>query len=152
MVTDKQFFLLNKQYLINFDAVKEVEHYFARKLLVKLTIDAPEKLLVAKEKARSFLEWLETPFKTASFPPTVSLAHKRRLRDPPLRYIACQCREIGRIAYPADIAIGPDKTKCPLADGRRGKKKVERDLVAFTPGEKIHPCVSIGMQLPVQGL
>jgi two-component system response regulator LytT len=59
LVTDKQFFRLNKQYLINFDAVKEVEHYFARKLLVKLTIDAPEKLLVAKEKARSFLEWLE---------------------------------------------------------------------------------------------
>jgi two-component system response regulator LytT len=59
LVTERQFFRLNKQYLINFDAVKEVEHYFARKLLVKLTIDAPEKLLVAKEKARSFLEWLE---------------------------------------------------------------------------------------------
>ena len=59
LVTDHQFFRLNKQYLINFDAVKEVEHYFARKLLVKLIVDAPDKLLVAKEKATDFLRWLE---------------------------------------------------------------------------------------------
>jgi two-component system, LytTR family, response regulator LytT len=59
LVTDQQFFRLNKQYLINFDAVKEVEHYFARKLLVRLTIEAPEKLLVSKEKASEFLRWLE---------------------------------------------------------------------------------------------
>jgi two-component system response regulator LytT len=59
LVTDQQFFRLNKQYLINFDAVKEVEHYFARKLLVKLIVDAPDKLLVAKEKAADFLRWLE---------------------------------------------------------------------------------------------
>jgi two-component system response regulator LytT len=59
LVTNQQFFRLNKQYLINFDAVKEVEHYFARKLLVKLIVDAPDKLLVAKEKATDFLRWLE---------------------------------------------------------------------------------------------
>jgi two-component system response regulator LytT len=59
LVTDQQFFRLNKQYLINFDAVKEVEHYFARKLLVRLTVEAPEKLLVSKEKASDFLRWLE---------------------------------------------------------------------------------------------
>ena len=59
LVTNHQFFRVNKQYLINFDAVKEVEHYFARKLLVKLTVDAPDKLLVAKEKAAEFLRWLE---------------------------------------------------------------------------------------------
>ncbi len=59
LVTDKQFFRLNRQYLINFHAVKEVEHYFARKLLVKLTIPSTEKLLVSKEKVTSFLRWLE---------------------------------------------------------------------------------------------
>jgi len=51
---------LNRQYLVNFDAVKEVEHYFARKLLVNLTVATPEKLLVAKEKVRTFLDWLES--------------------------------------------------------------------------------------------
>ena len=56
---EKQFFRLNRQYLINFKAVKEVEHYFARKLLVNLVVPAPEKLLVSKEKVTSFLHWLE---------------------------------------------------------------------------------------------
>lgn len=59
LVTEKQFFRLNRQYLINFSAIKEVEHYFARKLLVILTVPVPEKLLVSKEKVSSFLEWLE---------------------------------------------------------------------------------------------
>ena len=59
LLTDKQFFRINRQYLINFHAIKEVEHYFARKLFVKLAIPVTDKLLVSKEKASSFLEWLE---------------------------------------------------------------------------------------------
>jgi two-component system, LytTR family, response regulator LytT len=59
LVTDKHFFRMNRQYLINFHAVKEVEHYFARKLLVNLTIPAPDKLLVPREKVSAFLQWLE---------------------------------------------------------------------------------------------
>jgi two-component system response regulator LytT len=55
----KDFFRLNRQYLINFNAVKEVEHYFARKLLVNLAIPAKDKLLVSKEKVSSFLHWLD---------------------------------------------------------------------------------------------
>lgn len=55
----KQFFRLNRQYLINFNAVKEVEHYFARKLLVNLVVPVKEKLLVSKEKVSSFLNWLD---------------------------------------------------------------------------------------------
>ena len=59
LVSSRQFFRLNRQYLVNFSAVSEVEHYFARKLLVKLIIPITEKLLVSKEKASSFLHWLE---------------------------------------------------------------------------------------------
>ena len=59
LLPEKQFFRLNRQYLINFSAVKEVEHYFARKLLVNLAVPAPEKLLVSKEKVSIFLDWLE---------------------------------------------------------------------------------------------
>ncbi len=55
----KQFFRLNRQYLINFSAIKEVEHYFDRKLLVNLTVSCPEKLLIGKEKTTTFLQWLE---------------------------------------------------------------------------------------------
>jgi two-component system response regulator LytT len=59
LVTEKQFFRLNRQYLINFQAVKEAELYFARKLLVTLVIAVVEKLLVPRDKASQFLAWME---------------------------------------------------------------------------------------------
>ena len=59
LLTDSQFFRLNRQYLINFHAIKDVEHYFARKLLVNLTIPFTDKLLVPKEKVSVFLSWLD---------------------------------------------------------------------------------------------
>ncbi|MBC9929215.1 LytR/AlgR family response regulator transcription factor [Chitinophaga qingshengii] len=55
----RQFYRLNRQYLINFTAIREVEHYFARKLLVSLQVATPEKLLIGKEKTALFLQWLE---------------------------------------------------------------------------------------------
>ena len=56
---EKQFFRLNRQYLVNFKVIKEVEHYFARKLLVNPVIPVKEKLLVPKERASDFLHWLD---------------------------------------------------------------------------------------------
>lgn len=57
-VSGKQFFRVNRQYLVNFKAIKEVEHYFMRKLYVTLVIETPEKLLINKEKSHSFLSWM----------------------------------------------------------------------------------------------
>jgi len=59
IVSPKQFFRVNRQYLVNFKAIKEVEPYFMRKLHVKLVVETPEKLLVNKEKAHGFLSWME---------------------------------------------------------------------------------------------
>jgi len=58
-VSAKQFFRLNRQYLVNFKAIKEVEPYFLRKLYVKLVVETPDKLLVNKEKSHNFLTWME---------------------------------------------------------------------------------------------
>lgn len=58
-VSPDQFFRVNRQYLINFKAIKEVELYFMRKLHVKLVLETPEKLLVNKEKSPYFLSWME---------------------------------------------------------------------------------------------
>jgi two-component system, LytTR family, response regulator LytT len=55
----KQFYRLNRQYLVNFSAIKEVEHYYGRKLLVKLVVPCPDDLLLGKEKTTAFLQWLE---------------------------------------------------------------------------------------------
>jgi two-component system, LytTR family, response regulator LytT len=59
LLPEKQFYRLNRQYLINFSAVKEVEHYFARKLLVNPVITTKDKLIVSKEKVTDFLHWLD---------------------------------------------------------------------------------------------
>ena len=59
LLPKKQFYRLNRQYLINFNAVKEVEHYFARKLLVNPVIPMKDKLIVSKEKVTEFLHWLD---------------------------------------------------------------------------------------------
>ena len=59
LLPPSQFFRVNRQYLINYSAVKEVEHYFARKLFVHLIISTPDKLLVGKDKSTMFLSWLE---------------------------------------------------------------------------------------------
>jgi len=54
-----QFYRVNRQYLINFSAIKEVEQYFTRKLFIHLTVATPENLLIGKEKTTAFLQWLE---------------------------------------------------------------------------------------------
>ena len=59
LVSSKQFFRVNRQYLVNFKAIKEIEHYFLRKLFVKLVIETPDKLLINKEKTPAFLSWME---------------------------------------------------------------------------------------------
>ncbi|UYQ91721.1 LytTR family DNA-binding domain-containing protein [Chitinophaga horti] len=58
-VSGRDFFRLNRQSLVAFKAIKEVEPYFLRKLYVKLVIETPEKLLVNKEKSQQFLSWME---------------------------------------------------------------------------------------------
>ncbi|WP_298741130.1 LytTR family DNA-binding domain-containing protein [uncultured Chitinophaga sp.] len=55
----EQFFRLNRQCLINFNAIKEVERYFTRRLLVVPVMGFTHQLLVSREKAGSFLSWLE---------------------------------------------------------------------------------------------
>ncbi|PSL34949.1 LytR/AlgR family response regulator transcription factor [Chitinophaga ginsengisoli] len=59
LLSDRQFFRLNRQYLINFDAIKEVERYFARKLLVIPTLLFPGKMIVSRQRGKDFLDWLE---------------------------------------------------------------------------------------------
>ena len=53
-----QFYRANRQYLVNYSAIKEVEHYLARKLFVKLVIPTTDQLIVGKDKAAAFLNWL----------------------------------------------------------------------------------------------
>lgn len=58
-LSSKQFYRVNRQYLVNFSAIKEVEHYSARKLCIRLMVPTPEELLIGKEKTTAFLSWME---------------------------------------------------------------------------------------------
>ena len=58
MLDSRQFYRANHQFIVNFDAIKEFEPYFNRKLTVKLKAPLPELLLVNKEKSTQFTQWM----------------------------------------------------------------------------------------------
>ncbi len=58
MLDAQQFFRANRQYLINFAAIRHVENDFARKLSVKLSLRTPDPVTVSKAKATDFLKWM----------------------------------------------------------------------------------------------
>ena len=52
------FYRVNRQFLVNRAAIKDVSQYFGRKLLVNLVLPVEEKITVGRMKATAFLEWL----------------------------------------------------------------------------------------------
>lgn len=54
-----EFYRANRQFIVNRIFIKEIEHYFARKLMILLTQKSPENIVVSKAKASDFLRWME---------------------------------------------------------------------------------------------
>ncbi|MGK9118088.1 MULTISPECIES: LytR/AlgR family response regulator transcription factor [Sphingobacteriaceae] len=52
------FFRANRQFIINRAAVQMAEHFFNRRLIVKLSVETPERIIVSKVKASDLLAWL----------------------------------------------------------------------------------------------
>ena len=52
------FYRANRQFLINRNAIRNIEKFFGRKLVVKMNTDTPETMIVSKAKASDFLSWL----------------------------------------------------------------------------------------------
>lgn len=55
----QQFYRVNRQYLLSYDAIQEIEHYEDRKLLLLLKSSQAERILVSKAKAPAFLMWMQ---------------------------------------------------------------------------------------------
>ena len=53
------FFRANRQFIVHREAIKEVERYFSRKLIIQLQFDFAEKIIVSKARASVFLAWLQ---------------------------------------------------------------------------------------------
>jgi two-component system, LytTR family, response regulator LytT len=52
------FFRANRQFLVNRKAIKDVSHYFNRKMVANLTLPFPEQIIVGKLKTTEFMQWL----------------------------------------------------------------------------------------------
>ncbi|MBT30342.1 MAG: DNA-binding response regulator [Thalassobius sp.] len=57
-ITGSNFYRINRQYLVNREAIKSASRFFGRKLVVSLLIPYKETILVSKAKVTSFLNWL----------------------------------------------------------------------------------------------
>jgi len=53
------FYRANRQFLINRHAIRDIERFFGRKLVVKTLVNAPEPIIISKAKTADFLGWLE---------------------------------------------------------------------------------------------
>lgn len=53
-----RFYRVNRQFLVNRGAIRDVSHYFGRKLLLNLTIPFEQKITVGRLKTNDFLDWL----------------------------------------------------------------------------------------------
>lgn len=56
-LSELDFYRVNRQYIVNRMAIKEVEPYYLRKLDIHLTVPVPSKLLINKNKRTDFLKW-----------------------------------------------------------------------------------------------
>ena len=55
----QMFYRANRQFIVHKEAIISVEQYFARKLVLKLSLTTPETVVVSKAKASHFLRWME---------------------------------------------------------------------------------------------
>ncbi len=53
------FYRANRQFIIRYDAIREFEPYFNRKLAIRLNSATPEPVIISKAKAGDFVRWLE---------------------------------------------------------------------------------------------
>jgi two-component system, LytTR family, response regulator LytT len=57
-LTTGQFYRVNRQHLVNREAIRDVSQYFNRRLLVNLKIPFEEQITVGRLKQHAFLDWL----------------------------------------------------------------------------------------------
>lgn len=59
LIDPSRFFRANRQFIINRNSIVNAEHYFTRRLVLKLSIITPEPVIVSKVKSSELLRWME---------------------------------------------------------------------------------------------
>jgi DNA-binding LytR/AlgR family response regulator len=55
------FFRINRQILLNKNAIKEIQPYFERRVVIKTDLKIKEQLIVSRLKVTEFMNWVEQP-------------------------------------------------------------------------------------------
>jgi len=59
MLNPQLFFRANRQFILNRNTIQDIEHYFNRRLVLKLQCETPVKIIVSRLKVQDFLLWVE---------------------------------------------------------------------------------------------
>lgn len=59
MLNPEMFFKTNRQFIVNRNGIGSIEHYFNRRLALKLQIETPVKIVVSRLRSPDFLYWVE---------------------------------------------------------------------------------------------
>lgn len=55
-----QFFRINRKFIVGIDAIGEIEPYFNNRLLLKLNPAAGEEVIVSRQRAKEFKDWMDS--------------------------------------------------------------------------------------------
>ena len=58
-ISAQQFYRINRQMIVNRQAIEGVESYANQRMMVHLRVATPEKVVVPRLKVRPFLNWME---------------------------------------------------------------------------------------------
>ncbi len=58
-VSSQQFYRINRQMIVNRQAIQDVETYVNQRIVVHLTVHFPENIIVPRLKVKPFLSWIE---------------------------------------------------------------------------------------------
>jgi DNA-binding LytR/AlgR family response regulator len=59
MLDPRQFYRANRQFIINREAIQNVQHYFNRRLCIVTSCPTPQRIIISKVKVTEFLQWME---------------------------------------------------------------------------------------------
>lgn len=60
MLDPQRFFRINRQLIVNKEAIEGAEHYFSRRLLLRMKVSPGSEVVVSKARVQAFLAWLKT--------------------------------------------------------------------------------------------
>ena len=58
LVDEKMFFRANRQFLVNFESISDIQNIANRKLKIKLKVPGKENIIISKAKSSKFLKWI----------------------------------------------------------------------------------------------